>query len=95
LLHRAYEVDADSLEPLAQLISLKEVAFEFCDITSQHGIQPVVDLLASAKQGHRLKIKKMTGTELAEGDRRELIRARDALVAERGSRSVPVLDLED
>jgi hypothetical protein len=85
-------MDPDSLEPLAQLMSLREVAFEFCDITSYHGIQPVIRLLATAMQGQRLKIKNIKGTKVAEHVRSELIRARDALVAERGSQQVPVLE---
>jgi hypothetical protein len=88
-----YQRDLDSLEPLAQLSSLRQI--DLFNITAGHGAQVVIDLLASATQGCRLKIKKSPTAKIAEHVRSELIRARDALVAERGSRSVPVLDLGD
>jgi hypothetical protein len=79
----------NSLEPVAQLRSLRQLLLELSGITAQYGTQLVVDLLSSAVQGCLLKIQKKGHTP--NDVRAELVRSRDALVAERGSRNVPVL----
>jgi hypothetical protein len=79
----------DSLEPLAQLRSLRQLFLDLSSIMRKHGTKPVVGLLASAVRGCLLKIQDTDYT--AEHLEAELISARDALVAERGSRNVPAV----
>jgi hypothetical protein len=84
-------MEADSLAPLTQLSSLRVLVVE-----GQRHPQPVdvLPLLSSAMQGCLLKIK-TGGCWWSQQQKDQVIAARAALVAEKGSRNVPVLDLRD
>jgi hypothetical protein len=90
---RMCDLDASSLAPLCQLSSLRELKLDVPGVMYHHGTQPILDLMSSAVQGCLLKIINTGFAEMR--GRRKTRRAADALVAEKGSRNVAVLELDD
>jgi hypothetical protein len=84
-------LEADSWAPLAQLSSLRGLVVEGQGHPKPHD---VLQLLSSAVQGCLLKIEVMICC-WNQQQRSHVTAARAGLVAEKGSRNVPLLDLHD
>jgi hypothetical protein len=83
---RSCGLEKDSLEPLAQLSSLKTLALK---VSSEGQLQPLQKLLSSAVQGCLLRVELCDDTSV---HMVQQVRAvREAVVEEKGSRNVPGL----
>jgi hypothetical protein len=78
---------------LSRFSSLRELELEVSRIIDDHGTEPILGLLSSAVQGCLLKITDTSS--YGSQDNRKVRSARASLVAERGSRNVPVLVLNE
>jgi hypothetical protein len=85
-MYRSCLLYTDSLEPLATLSSLRCLIFSGNSNVSK---QAITRLLSTAVQGCMLNIELVQC--LSKQVKKECIRARDVLVAEKGSRNVPRL----